>query len=70
MTLTWQKTVAASYLAKVSTDLSDWETKVGGSLTAEDDENPEDAGHITVTFDLSRFPLQDEEHLFFRIEEE
>ena len=70
VTLTWQKTVAASYLAKVSTDLSDWETKVGGSLTAEDDENPEDAGHITVTFDLSRFPLQDEEHLFFRIEEE
>lgn len=44
VTLSWQRTVAASCLAKVSTDLSDCEKKIGESLTAEDDENPEDAG--------------------------
>ena len=69
VTLTWRKTGAATYSAKVSTDLGDWETEIDDSLSADNDEDPDDAEHITVTLALPPGP----DYVggaFFRIEEE
>ena len=65
VTLTWRKNGAASYIAKFSSDMTAWDADLDDSVTADRDENPEDADHITVTFPL----LGDRENLFFRIEE-
>jgi len=67
VTLTWRKSGAASYVAKRSSDLIDWEADFGDGITVEVDENPDDPDHITVTFPLSN-GLENEPHLFFRIE--
>jgi hypothetical protein len=69
VTLTWRKTTATSYILKYSTDMSDWSQDLDDGITAADDENPEDADHITVTFTLFE-TLTEEPDLFFRIEEE
>ena len=65
VTLTWRHSGAASYIAKFSPDMKDWGADLDDELTADRDENPADADHITVTFPL----LGDAEKLFFRIEE-
>jgi hypothetical protein len=71
VTLTWRKSGADSYIAKYSLDMTDWGADIGAGLNAEDhDENPGDPDHITATFDLAAFALDNETDLFFRIEEE
>jgi hypothetical protein len=67
VTLTWRKIGTATYLAKISTDMIDWETDLDDNITAMSDENPDDAEHLTVTFPLPP-EFQNEERLFFRIE--
>lgn len=68
VTLTWNKTDAASYLCKYSLDLSGWEGELDDSITADRDESPEDADHITVTFPLTG-ELEGVPDAYFRIEE-
>jgi hypothetical protein len=50
VTLTWRNSGAATYIAYLSPDLSDWGEDLDDSISAEDDENTEDSDHITVTF--------------------
>ncbi|MDE0860207.1 MAG: hypothetical protein OSA93_08620 [Akkermansiaceae bacterium] len=69
VTLTWSNSGAASYIAKISPDLINWDGDLDDSIAAERDENPDDADHITVTFPLEG-DQADAEALFFRIEEE
>lgn len=68
MTLTWRKTSAASYVARYSTDMTGWGSDLDDGITADVDENPGDADHITVTFPLIN-GLENETVLFIRIEE-
>ena len=67
VTLTWSKSGAASYIVKVSTDMSNWGEHLYDSITEEDDENTEDTEHITATFPLEG-NRGDAAALFFRIE--
>jgi hypothetical protein len=69
VTLTWSNTGAATYVAKFSVDMMAWEGDLEDSITAGSDENPDDDGHITVTFPLSSIP-ENAPAVFFRIEEE
>lgn len=69
VTLTWSKTGAEFYIAKVSTDMTDWDADLLDNLTAAQDENPADSAHITMTFPLPS-TVVGENKLFFRIEEE
>ena len=68
VTLTWRNSGAATYIAKVSPDMTDWSADLDDGVTDESDENPEDADQITVTFPLEGFQ-PDTPRLFFRIEE-
>ncbi len=68
VTLTWRKTGASSYIARISGNLSDWGVDLDDSITPDRDETPGDADHITVTFPL-KDGLENEADLFFRIEE-
>ena len=68
VTLTWRKSGAATYIAWLSRDLIDWDEDLDDSVTAEDDDRPADAEHITVTFPLEG-DRADAAALFFRIEE-
>lgn len=68
VTLTWRKSGVASYVINASTDLVDWTNQVGTNVTDANDENPEDAEQITVTFGLPE-ELDMEAALFFRVEE-
>ena len=68
VTLTWRNSGAATYIAWLSRDLIDWDEDLDDSVTAEDDDRPADAEHITVTFPLEG-DRADAEELFFRIEE-
>jgi hypothetical protein len=56
-----------AFIAWLSRDLSDWGEDLDDSLTEEDDERPEDAEHITVTFPLEG-DRADAAELFFWIE--
>ena len=67
VTLTWSKSGAASYIAKYSRDLIDWGADMGDGLTEDFDEKPEDADHITETFPLSDFGLEEDKDLSFSI---
>ena len=69
VTLTWRKTGAASYIAKHSVDMTGWGADLADGIDADDDENPGDSEHITVTFPLTD-GLENAPDLFFRIEEE
>lgn len=66
VTLTWSKTGAATYIAKYSSDMIDWDADLDDGITEEHDENPDDSEQITVTFPLLGVQA---EALFFRIEE-
>ena len=68
--LTWRKSGAASYIAKYSTDMTDWGSDMGDGFTEALDEIPGDPDTITVTFELVDFSIDNETELFFRIEEE
>lgn len=68
VTLTWRKTGAANYIAKVSSDMTGWDSDLNDDIDNEDDERPADAEHITLTFPLTG-GLENELKLFFRIEE-
>ncbi len=69
VTLTWDKTGAAAYAARLSSDMvADWDADLDDSISVDRDENPEDAEHITVTFTLEE-SLKNEPRLFIRIEE-
>jgi len=68
VTLTWQNIGAASYIAKYSLDMTNWDSNLGDALTDALDENTDDSDHITVTFDLTTAPIEDKTELFFRIE--
>ena len=61
-------TDAASYAARFSGDMAEWDADLDDSISVDRDENPEDAEHITVTFTLEE-PLKNQPRLFFRIEE-
>lgn len=69
VTLTWRNSGAASYVAYLSRDLSNWGEDLDDSISEEDDENTEDTEYITVTFPLTG-DRADAEELFFRIEEQ
>jgi hypothetical protein len=68
VTLTWRKTVAVSFTAKYSLDLTSWIGDIGDGLTADQDERPEDPDTITMTFEL--LGIAEDGAIFFRIEEE
>ena len=67
VTLTWRKIGTATYIAKISTDMIDWDFELDDSITAMRDENPDDADYLTVTFPLP-LEFQNQERVFFRIE--
>ena len=69
VTLTWRLRPGTTYKAFSSLDLIDWSNELADSLGAADDEIPDDGNHITVTFPLTD-GLEDEPHVFFRIQEE
>jgi len=69
VTLTWAKTGAASFAAKISTDLVAFDTVLLAGITEAEDENPGDAETITETFTLPE-GFAGSLKLFFRIEEE
>lgn len=68
VTLTWRNSGAATYIAKVSPDMTDWSADLDDGIVDERDENPDDPDHITVTFPLEGVQ-PDTPRLFFRIEE-
>lgn len=70
MTLTWMPRSDRSYRVVSSTGLDSWSHELGNGLGLAQDENPDDGGRITVTFDLADSLLEDEPRLFFRVEEE
>ena len=71
VTLTWASRSNRTYIAKFSETMAGWGDDMGDALSMEnDDENPDDGDHLTKTFSLSDFGLQDKTKLFFRIEEE
>ena len=67
VTLTWRKTLATSYIAKYSLDMTGWEGELDDDITADRDENPEDVTQITLTIPLPVI-LEDAPGNFFRIE--
>jgi hypothetical protein len=69
VTLTWRSRPNTTYGAFSSFDLSDWSNELADSLGINEDENPDDGNHITVTFPLSD-GLEDATDLFLRIQEE
>lgn len=68
VTLTWRKTGADSYRAVFSLDMTNWGGELDDNIDDEDDESPEDADHLTVTFPLA--DIQNPSRAFFRVEEE
>ena len=70
VTLTWRSRPNTTYKAFASPDLSDWSNELADSLGINEDDNPDDGNHITVTFDLGDAQIEDEADLFFRIQEE
>ncbi|MDA7860003.1 hypothetical protein N9046_00840 [Akkermansiaceae bacterium] len=70
LTLTWLNTGAASYLVKYSTNLTSFDSDITDGLTAAEDENPDDADTITVTFDLAAAGIIASGRLFVRVEAE
>ena len=68
--MTWRKTAAASYRANYSLDMTNWSAELSDGLDDGIDENPGNTDHLTVTFDLSEIGIENEEKVFFRIEEE
>jgi hypothetical protein len=69
VTLTWRKSGAAAYIAKISADMGNWDTDLDDNIAPVRDEKPGDPEHITVTFPLE-VERADAPELFFRIEEE
>jgi hypothetical protein len=69
VTLTWRSRPGKTYGAFSTLDLSDWSNELADSLGINEDENPDDGNHITVTFPLSD-GLEDATDLFLRIQEE
>lgn len=70
LTLTWRNTGAASYIVKYSTDLTNFDSDIGDGLTAAEDENPDEADTITLTFDLAEAGISASDRLFVRVEAE
>ncbi|MDG1151244.1 MAG: hypothetical protein P8N70_12975, partial [Akkermansiaceae bacterium] len=70
LTLTWRNTGAAFYLVKYSTNLTSFDSDITDGLTAAEDENPDDAGTITITFDLAAAGIIASDRLFVRVEAE
>jgi hypothetical protein len=68
-TLTWSKTGAAFFIAKISQNLIDWSSDLDDSVTPDMDESPDDGDYITVTFDPPDWVEEDMNYLYFRIEE-
>ncbi len=70
LTLTWPKAGEATFIARYSPDLVNWDSDIADGLSAADDENPDDADQITVTFDLADAGVPISSKLFFRVEQE
>jgi len=70
LNLTWRNTGAASYTVKYSTDLTNLDSDIADGLSSTDDENPNEAETITVTFDLTEAGVPASHRLFFRVEAE
>ena len=71
VTLTWTSKPEASYIARISSDLVDWDRDIGDGINMEtNDENPDDGNLLTQTFNLEDFAVADLPKLFFRIEVE
>ena len=66
VTLTWRKTLATSYIAKYSLDMTGWVGDLDDGITADRDENPEDPPQITLPLPLPPV-LMDAPKMFFRI---
>ena len=70
LTLTWRNTGAALYIVKYLTDLTNFDSDIGDGLTAAEDENPDEADTITLTFDLAEAGISASDRLFVRVEAE
>ena len=68
--LTWNSRPTSSYRVVGSTGLIDWNHQFGIGIGVAQDQNPNDGDHITFSFNLTNFLLQNEPRLFFRVEEE
>ena len=64
VSLTWNSTPGASYIARYSTDLAGWDNDLEDGIPASDGES------TTQVFQLSDFGLESEPQIFFRIEAE
>jgi hypothetical protein len=70
VTLTWRSRASEMYIAKYSLEMGNWDFDIGDGLTMEDnDENPDDGDHLTMTFPLTD-GLEILGDLFFRIEQQ
>jgi hypothetical protein len=69
VTLTWSKSGSSSYLVNASLDLEDWGSNVASGISEDDDLNPDDPDHLTVTLPLPE-DVENAPKLFFRVEEE
>ena len=70
VTLTWNSRPTSSYRVVGSTGLTNWNHQFGIGIGVAQDQNPNDGDHITFSFNLTNFLLQNEPRLFFRVEEE
>ena len=70
VTLTWNSRPTSSYRVVGSTGLIDWNHQFGIGIGVAQDQNLNDGDHITFSFNLTTFLLQNEPRLFFRVEEE
>ena len=69
LTLTWNSKPSETYVVKISSDLTNWDSDIGDNFTmADHDENPDDGDKLTVTFDLAAFGFGGAEELFLRVE--
>jgi hypothetical protein len=67
VTLTWRNIGAESYAVTYSTDLTNWDSDLDDSVTAEVDEILDDGDQITVTFNIAG--LTGGGMLYFRVEQ-
>ncbi|YCM44535.1 hypothetical protein V2O64_00690 [Verrucomicrobiaceae bacterium 227] len=69
VTLTWTSNPGDTYTARFSNDITTWDSNLADNITMSiDDENNDDGEHLTKTFILADYGVENADKLFFRVE--